>query len=1237
MTQKSIWLMLIVFLLPGVLMAQQNALQEEEDFQFAQQLETKEMYDLAASQFQSFAETYPTSPRASEALLRAGENMTKAGDTAAAATLYQRLMMRYPETRILDQAQYNRAALLADMGEFQEAALTFDRIRFFDEQSSLIPDAQLNAGEAYLQAGSHQSALDAVHVFTEQFSRHPGRLRARYLLARIHLAMGRPDIALKQLDRLSAERLDDALLEKALLLRAHVLRNIGRYGAADSALSRVVFSPTPSDSLGQASVMLVESYRRSGEYERADTVADQALSATTLDPRFRYQLLQDRGDLAYLRGSYTQAVEWYDKAAQLPLSKDDYTLWFRIGRAHARLGHSKQALSNFKAVLASPDTVVEYPRVRVEAAKEASNALVDRDEPLEALHLLRTEISVLGQESAAAELLLYIGAVQEKSLQDYTGARRSYSTLLDLYSQTPQVDEAHLGIARCHELEMNYDLARRTYKRFLTLYPASEFIDTARKRSRYLSLFTPSRSVDVSEAVDLILGGNLSTRPQAVQLTQLAEEQIHTFHHYRSALRTLRRALQTEGRESMNRPRVLYLLGLAHTRLAEKNYSLDKLSKARAHQDTLQRTTELMRNNFPNSDWTQKTISDFYTVRVMLDPARNASILAEALKQGNLTRKTENEFTYKLAYHYYDSATVPIEKSLPLVKDVIQHTDSDTLLAQAFALQAYLFAKEGQKDTARVLLKHVIDTFPSLPAAPQALYTYADWSESAGDTVAAMDTFETMAEKYFYARVGHDALTRLIDLMVRTGKNDQARKILSQKLDRLPESLIDFIPHTIEDKLGWLWVRVQLESQNPAASLATLRHYILSHPKSQHRAEAYYRIGNVALDMGKLDAALGHFQELAEHYPESELAQKGRLQSARLYFDREEYQTARDIYNRQIPNLMGSFQRTAKEYRIRCEYRLGNLSRGDQLLQSFRSRYDNRSSEARILYERGQVLLKEKRFHEAEKTFERLTDDYDDLPEGGRGELGLARMYVILNKTDEALKTLTRITTEYDDPILLAAAYVNLGDFYYENRQLQNCIVACKRVLNHQQQGREHRLALNLLINAYDDVRLWDQAIAQARMYVQTYPNAEDVMAKRVKIGVFLYYLKEYDRAIDYLTQLKRRVDAETETEIQYWIAKAYADRGHLDTAIAEFLKVRYVCKQTKWPWGVTALYEAGNAYQKLGKYNQARRLYKEIVRERGKSDQFGQVALKKLEEIELKINSSSPEAEHETQSRVQS
>jgi tetratricopeptide (TPR) repeat protein len=163
-----------------------------------------------------------------------------------------------------------------------------------------------------------------------------------------------------------------------------------------------------------------------------------------------------------------------------------------------------------------------------------------------------------------------------------------------------------------------------------------------------------------------------------------------------------------------------------------------------------------------------------------------------------------------------------------------------------------------------------------------------------------------------------------------------------------------------------------------------------------------------------------------------------------------------------------------------------------------------------------------------------------------------------------------------------------------------------------------------LLIGAYDDVRLWDRAISHAREYVALYPDAGNATIMRTRIGRFLYDMKEYDRAISYLKELKQRVDATTETEIQYWIAKSYADRGNLETAISEFLKVKYVCKPTKMPFGVTALYEAGQIYKKIGEFDKAKELFQVVVRERGAGDQIGNAAQKQIDEIDKEIAKDS-------------
>ncbi len=60
--------LLVLILFCSLLPAQEGLLQEEKDFRFASQLSDKQLYDLAAQQFEKFADIFPTSPRALESL-----------------------------------------------------------------------------------------------------------------------------------------------------------------------------------------------------------------------------------------------------------------------------------------------------------------------------------------------------------------------------------------------------------------------------------------------------------------------------------------------------------------------------------------------------------------------------------------------------------------------------------------------------------------------------------------------------------------------------------------------------------------------------------------------------------------------------------------------------------------------------------------------------------------------------------------------------------------------------------------------------------------------------------------------------------------------------------------------------------------------------------------------------------------------------------------------------------------
>ena len=95
---------------------------------------------------------------------------------------------------------------------------------------------------------------------------------------------------------------------------------------------------------------------------------------------------------------------------------------------------------------------------------------------------------------------------------------------------------------------------------------------------------------------------------------------------------------------------------------------------------------------------------------------------------------------------------------------------------------------------------------------------------------------------------------------------------------------------------------------------------------------------------------------------------------------------------------------------------------------------------------------------------------------------------------------------------------------------------------------------MHALIRCYVETHLWDRALLLSREFIDKFPVSENTFEVRIQIGTIYYQLREYDRAIEYLSQLKYEAGREDEPRIQYWIADSFMEKGDYDKAIAEFL-----------------------------------------------------------------------------------
>lgn len=1226
--------MCLFVLAPALLFGQTAILQEEQDFRFAEQLSEKGMDDMAALQFERFVENYPASLRAPEALFNAANSYQKIDSLAKAADLYLALLFKFPRSPIVDQALYNRASLLAETGDAETAAVSFDRIKLIAPSSELVPLAQLQAGRQFTRAGQLQKALDALYFILEDYPTHPLRFETRYEIARIRKEQGKIDLALGELNKLSGERISDEFFVNAALLKAELFDLTGQQTRADSVLWQVVQSPVENDSVAAAAYKLGYHLQVVGDYAGCNEAVKKTIEKN-ISNEWRARLGMLQGDNYYLQGKYQEASRAYESVRyrQIP-AKLRMRAAYRRAFAMQKLDRKEAAIELLESALAEMDSLNDesVSVIKPDIIIQTATMLAEDGRPLKAVELLRQNLPKVDRPRQD-QLLLAMAKLQEEKLSDYAAASRAYSTLLTLFPNSPHIDEAQFGIARCAEMSGDPEEAVAEYRRFLTNYPGADNYQNATSRYDYLRKFGPPTPQAAGEALNAFLTVNISGNLDASALLKWADVQFDVFHDYQKALLFLKRVLVAEGNERVDKPYVLHRISSAHRLLAEKAQKNGNAELASAHLDSAGTSALILKRSFSKTPWAYISNLEFLDwdlaqYHSSVERITHLDSLARSIPEGAGLDTLRQELELKLAGEIINSGQEsPVyqlwDRAHRITLGVIEKAKSRRLRGKALLLGAYINQQIAKTDTAVVLLEKYIDENPDAANAAEMTFRLADLYQHNGELAKAASYFKLVKEKYFYSPYSGEAVNRLARILILLGRPGEARKLLEESIPTMPEKEERLFFNSFSNAdAHWIWTRTFLvEDDKPAASKA-LQDFLQKNPDSQYRGPALLDLADLAHRSFKDHVALGYYEELVRTGDDS-LAQVAMVKAADIYYDNGQYRNAADMYGELQNQVKGELLNHVSLREAMCEYKLGNGNKAEGLAQSYWNKFKDRNGQAQLLYEEGMYHLGRKSFKNAEKVFETLRDKYKDVPEGPRGELGLARLYVILNKTDDALNALTNITTKYNNPEIVATAYLNLADFYYENRQVENCIFAARKVLDLVQVGPVRAQAMDLLITSYDDFRMYDRAIALQREYLELYPGVKNRLNRQIKIGVLLYNMKEYDRAIAHLRDLKPLADAESEPEIQYWIAKCYADRGDTEKSIIEYLKVKFLSKPTRLPWGDTALYEAGLGYKKIGNFDKAIELLQQVVRERGATDQIGRFANQQIQEIKsLKENS---------------
>lgn len=1202
--------LLLLFLFNQTALAQNSP--ATDDLLYAQKLFKEGYHDLCLAQLEAFRERYPDAQELAEVWKLAGEANTALRRFAEAETAYRTFEIRYPFHSAIEEVLLRLAENQRAQGRLEHAALTLQRFVALHPRSERAPLALYQACAAWQEFGDYQKARAGLYALLEDYPQSAQRLPAHLLLVQSFSASGEHERALQEAERMLRSFPESQLTAQAFFLHGRLQEQVGHYQLAEQNYLELL-KKFPKDELASATHARLAEL----QFARGDLVATFAsleLATQTASAGMKNRLALRAAEMRARVGQTSEAILALQKyEAALGDNAANLVYFYVLGNLHEQTNKREEALTAYERAA--------QLSLATETASDSTSATPQHRRQRSLWRVAQLQFEAQQYETALQwcrqyrreyphgvlrDALLYLeGRVQQFGLKNFTLAQRLFDEVLNDFPKSVFVDEAQFALAEVYEAAGESRLAGLQWQRFLQLYPASALAEGAQNKLLLLAATTNTDSPEaLSQLSETLLQANekASREEFLVSLARLNHER----RNYRTALRYAQMATESATTTAASRE-AAYLLGASYYQLAERARWQSEAANA------LQDSARLALQNLSNGERDAMSAkAEVLIARLWFthETPREPTLLARADSLLALN-ETAYEFdflrvwaarTRKSLSAPNDSATSDqIINGLAKVAENLASPSRDEALYELAEWQW----QRGDSSNALRSLAAMRDSKTRDAFIAKGKLRQAQWFAQLKQHEAALKVLRQMKEEYFYSAFADSATEQMTRLYILMGKFKEA--LVSMEEASAANDGEDLTRARLLESTGEYAQAVQ----------AYLR-FLAQHPEAPEVASVLLEAARLTLRAGAEHLAVGYYEECARRFPNTEHSLAAKFRLADFYFDKEAFEQAQPLYleamNEQ-PHAPAA--KDALKKWILCLYKTKNFARAEIEAKKFEELNKNeRASSAELQYAAGEAALEAKDFVVAERILRKLGKDYRDTPSGILGDYGLGKALLIQTKTEEALETLTDIPKRYPKHPFLHTVYLGLGDFYQAQQQWDNALNAFAQVTKDSLLDNNYRLAVRSLLDVYDRMGLKDRALALARHYVARFPEDAKALDLKLKIGLLLIDLAQFDDAVAHFKRLKPFVDATVEPEVQYYIGKSHMNAGRFELAIAELLRVKFFSKPSKLPWDVIAMYDAATCYMRIDNCGMAKKLFQQIVREQGAASDFGRFANTKVAEL---------------------
>lgn len=1171
---------------------------ENADFKLAINLYNDRLYDLAHEQLKQFISAYPATSQGIEARYYLGLTQLQLRQYEDARITFQTFALTYQDNPRAPEAWWNVGESYAALGSLKEAALAFERVKVFHPRSKTAPDALLRAARLFAAAGERDNARRLLRIILQEYPTSAAVIGARTHLGQIYFEEGNLDLARNELKRvIDGDPSADARAQ-ALLILANIHQEMGRFDEARAAYREIIATYKTPSAVQGAHLNLARLLTASGDHTGAIDNLKRALAQTKgADSTLTKESLLALGEAYHAAGetgnaasTFARFIDTYPHDERIPVTLLQLAGTAARNKEYARSNNACQRLLKNTA----PEPLRKAAMLQL-----ARNAREAGTPAMAVQHF--TRYTEAFPEAANAAAVLYEAAqVMEQDMRDLRRAATAYETIAARHARSAWADDAAFGAARCYAGLREFDRALELFRSFITAFPASGLRADAEEQVRMIEAFEAKDKDAGLEKLALLVGDVVAGQNKPGLALKLAGISFHELKNYEAAAAQFATAIDgglepPELVEALyTRARALELLSWKSPARRTEAFEAYRTYLAKAPTDPRRQDALLALFTLSATGVTEAR-NAFATVTT-LDPA-TPHRAAMTLKLAQLLEKADSTGAALASY----AAVMREAHGTPSAED-------------ATHARVRLLLKAGLPDSAVSVGTPALTAFPSGRHNAAMLGILGSLALKRGQASKAVDLLDRLIDTYPYTAEAVAARRTLADACLASGNTARAASLytaLLQEDDGIASASGAGDPDILL-ALG----KALAQGGDTRGARTRLFDLLAREQRGPRAAEALTTLGMIYRTEGANEQATAYFRQAAAASPGSTASRE----IADILFESGEYADALRAYTALAAAAQDVNERRSLAARIIVVHlRLNNLAAADKDIAAFRPAYNDHEAEMGLFeLERGNAFFRQKDYTRALKSFQTVTSSYDGTPSEAPAMFWIGKIYEATNRPVEAQRQFDQLIRDHPQAEVLQKAYFALGNIHFRAEKWDEAVKNYRMVTDNP--AADPALlpyAINNLIETYEIAGVYDAALTLTRRYLDQYPNSEDAFDKRIKIGILYQRLGYYDQSVLHLQTLLDEAGSDLEGEIRYYIAEANFHKGDYQQAILDFLKVPYlVTKKGKIDWTATSLYMSGQAYEKMGRSDQALTMYRQIIERPGIDETFKAAARKEIDRV---------------------